>query len=97
MSASQSFYRMFKLKPKTSQGQSVYEIANHQLDIPPLRELLEIVLPENESFEDYRVEHDFALLGRRVFTLNARRMCSLNEDSCLILLAFEDITEDLNR
>jgi two-component system CheB/CheR fusion protein len=92
VSASRAFFRIFKLTPETSQGQSIYEIANRQWDIQPMRELLEHIMVENETFEDYRVEHDFASLGRRIFMLNARRMCSLDEGSCSILLAFEEVT-----
>jgi two-component system CheB/CheR fusion protein len=47
------------------------------------------VLPANEFFEDFEVDHHFPSIGRRVMLLNARRVDHLQ----LILLAIEDITE----
>ncbi len=92
VTASRSFYKTFQTTSAAIEGQSIYTISNQQWDIPQLRELLERVLPENESFENYRVEYDFALLGRRVFSLNARQMYRIEGKSRLILLALEDIT-----
>jgi two-component system CheB/CheR fusion protein len=40
VSASHSFYRVFQMTPETSGGRSIYEIGDHQWDIPELRELL---------------------------------------------------------
>jgi two-component system CheB/CheR fusion protein len=66
----------------------VYEL-NRQWDVPELRRLLSEVLPYNQFFEYYEVEHDFDTIGRRVMLLNARWIDHLQ----LILLAIEDITE----
>ena len=41
---------------------------------PALRKLLEEILPQNTSFDDFEVEHDFAAIGRKVMLLNARRI-----------------------
>ncbi len=67
----------------------VWELGNGQWNIPRLRELLEDVLPANEAFNDYVVEHDFEDIGHRVMVLNARRVDHMK----LILLAIEDQTE----
>ena len=45
--------------------QLIYELGNKQWDIPRLRELLETILPEKTTFDNYEVEHDFASIGTR--------------------------------
>ena len=43
-------------------------------DIPELRELLEGILPQNSTFENFQVEHAFPDVGRKVMLLDARRL-----------------------
>jgi two-component system, chemotaxis family, CheB/CheR fusion protein len=91
-SASRSFYEDFGVKPEETEGRLVYELGNGQWDIPELRTLLEAILPENESFRDFEVTHDFEGLGRRRMLLNARKVRRPGNHSELILLAIEDAT-----
>jgi len=93
ISANRSFYRAFKVTAEETKGQLIYEFGNRQWDIPELRELLEQILPENTKFDDFRVEHEFPALGRRVMLLNARRIYWSGQKTERILLAIEDITE----
>jgi len=93
ISASRSFYQAFKVKPEETEGQFIYDLGNHQWDIPKLRELLEDILPETTSFDNFEVEHDFPDIGKRVMLLNARRIYQKANRTKLILLAIEDITE----
>jgi PAS domain S-box-containing protein len=88
-SANRAFYDTFRVEPAATEGTMVYELGNGQWDIPDLRRLLSEVLPGNEFFEDFEVQHDFPTIGRRVMLLNACRVDHLQ----LILLAIEDITE----
>src|SRR5690606_19195786 len=69
-------------------GRCVYDLGNGQWDLPELRELLDVILPERTTFEGYEVEHAFERVGRRVMRLNARRL----DEHGLILLALEDVT-----
>ncbi len=92
VSANRSFYRTFKITPKETEGQPMYELGNRQWDIPRLRELLEEVLPKNKAFEDFEVEHDYPTIGRRTMLLSARREREASETQ-MILLTIEDITE----
>ena len=91
--ASRSFYRAFHTTPADTEGRFIYELGNGQWDIPPLRKLLDELLPTNGSFDDYLVEHDFPGIGPRIMLLNARRLHDGDNTTKLILLAFEDITE----
>jgi len=89
VTASRSFYRRFRTTPGETVGRRMYELGNGQWDIPALRELLETILPQNESFEGFAVEQEFPAIGRCRMLLNARRFLS-GSTSQLILLAMED-------
>ena len=90
--ASRSFYEFFKVKPEKTVGQLIYDLGNKQWDIPKLRELLETILPEKTTFDDYEVEHEFATIGKRTMLLNARQVERELGKERIILLAIEDIT-----
>ena len=90
---SRSFYDFFKVKPEETMGQLIYDLGNKQWDIPKLRELLETILPDKTTFDNYEVEHDFAGVGRRIMLLNARQIQRVLGKERIILLAIEDITE----
>jgi two-component sensor histidine kinase/PAS domain-containing protein len=85
----QSFYDHFDVSPEDACGRMVYELGNGQWDIPELRTLLENVLPDNNAFDDFEVEHEFERIGRRVMLLNGRRLDHINQ----IVLAIRDVTE----
>jgi len=91
--ASRSFYDFFKVTPQETIGTLIYDLGNHQWDIPKLRELLETILPEKTTFDNYEVEHDFSTIGKRVMLLNARQIERALGKEKIILLAIEDITE----
>ena len=90
---SRSFYEFFKVKPEETVGQLIYDLGNKQWNIPKLRELLETILPQKTTFDNYEVEHDFATIGRRIMLLNARQIERGMGKERIILLAIEDITK----
>ena len=92
LKASRSFYDSFKVKPAETIGTSIYDLGNGQWNIPELRELLEVILPEKTSFDNYKIEHDFTTVGKRILLLNARKIQMDLEKEQVILLAIEDIT-----
>ncbi|MFZ4617165.1 MAG: ATP-binding protein [Rectinemataceae bacterium] len=92
VTASRSFYSVFKVKPEETVGQLIYDLGNKQWDIPKLRELLETILPQKATFDNYEVEHDFANIGQRIMLLNARQIQRIQGKEKIILLAIEDIT-----
>ena len=93
VSVSRSFYEYFKVNPEDTIGQLIYDLGNKQWNIPKLRELLETILPQKTTFDNYEVEHDFATIGRRIMLLNARQIERSMGKEKIILLAIEDITE----
>ena len=90
--ANPAFYRTFQVGPEETEGRPIQELGNGQWNIPALRDMLENVLPNSGNVEDFRVEHDFEQLGRRVMLLNAHRMEGADRPG-RVLLAIEDITE----
>ena len=87
------FYRTFRVQAEETEDRLIYDLGNRQWDIPRLRTLLEEILPQNTALEDFEVEHVFGAIGRKVMLLNARRFTQAGNQSELILLAIEDITE----
>jgi diguanylate cyclase (GGDEF)-like protein/PAS domain S-box-containing protein len=93
VTVSRSFYEFFKVKPEETVGQFIYDLGDKQWDISKLRELLETILPQQTTFDNYEVEHDFVTIGRRTLLLNARQIEQEVGKERIILLAIEDITE----
>src|SRR4030043_1223383 len=93
ISANHSFYDTFKVTPKETTGNLIYNLGNRQWDIPRLRTLLEDILIKNNKFDNYEVEHVFSNIGHKIMLLNARRIIQKEIGSQMILLAIEDITE----
>jgi len=93
--ANRSFYGSFKVTPQETLGKLIYDLGNRQWDIPKLRTLLEEILPKDNKFDDYEVEHVFTGIGHKVMLLNARRIIQKETASQTILLAIEDITDKM--
>ena len=79
VTANRSFYRTFHVSTEETENRLVYELGNRQWDIPALRRLLEDVLPKNQIFQDFEVEHEFPSIGRKIMLLNARRIERFND------------------
>lgn len=62
------------------------------MDVPSLRKLLEQVIPEHTTVEDYEVVHEFLTLGNRTMLVNA---CEIRYENGRkkMLLSIHDITE----
>lgn len=93
VSANKTFYSFFQTNPDETEGEIVYNLGNGQWNIPNLKILLEDILPKNTFFEDFKVEHEFPKIGRRVILLNARRIYTKNNEKPILLLAMEDVTK----
>ncbi|CAA7617948.1 conserved hypothetical protein [Candidatus Terasakiella magnetica] len=80
--ASNSFYRDLKVSPTETRGRSVYTLENNAWDSPALRDLLETVLPHEQSFNGF-------LLNSSKMRLSGRRIVCKTSAKPLILLTFE--------
>lgn len=88
--ANRSFFKMFQVSEKSTKGSFIYDLGNGQWDIPALHKLLNEILPENNSFDNYEIEHTFPVIGHKIMLLNARKF---HKDGENILLAIEDISD----
>ncbi len=93
VSANRRFCRTFGVRSKEIAGMLLYEVGDQQWDIPELRQLLEHVLLEDRSFEDFIMERDFPKLGRKRLVLNGRRVEQEAGLPGLILLTVEEASE----
>lgn len=89
--ANRAFLDCFRVGEGETLGRQVFELGNGAWDIAELRDMLTDLLGEREAVEDYRVEHGFEDLGRRVMLVNARRLDQDGHER--IFLAVSDITE----
>jgi two-component system CheB/CheR fusion protein len=89
LKANQSFYRTFQILPAEVEHRFVYELGEGLWSNPRLRTLLEQALPEKHNLEDFELEYEVPVKGRRILLLNA---CRFERDE-RILLAIEDVTE----
>jgi len=93
LAASRNFYKIFMVSPEATVGHKLYELGNGQWDIAPLRQILIEVLEKQENIEGYEVDHIFPKIGHKVMLLNARKIFFKSQNTKMILLALEDITE----
>jgi len=91
-SANRAFYQTFHVSSEETENRLIYELGNGQWDIPDLRTLLEDIVPMSSVFNDFELEHDFPIIGRRNMLLNARKLRQ-GSHAELLVLAMEDVTE----
>lgn len=91
-SANRYFYGMFKLTKAEVRGHSLYELSDGVWNTPELRELLNDILPQDTTFDGFKVDRKFPGVGRRVLMLNARRLEDVDALAGRILLVMEDVT-----
>ncbi|MDF2461191.1 MAG: response receiver sensor diguanylate cyclase [Candidatus Saccharibacteria bacterium] len=90
--ANASFYTTFRVTREQTEGSRIYDIGNGQWNIDKLRVLLEKIIPDNKSVNDYEVTHNFESIGEKVMLLNAREIIRQDNRQEVILVAIEDIT-----
>lgn len=87
--ASRSFYKKFDLTHENTKGKMFYDLGNGQWNIPALRTLLEQVIPAHTNVEDYEVEHDFQVLGKRIMLVNAHEVRDKKGGQKMLLSIFD--------
>lgn len=91
-SASRSFYETFHATPEVTEGRFLSQLGAGEWDIPGLTARLQDVLAKENVIETLEITRNFPSLGRRVMSLNARRLWCEGTPAALILLAIDDIT-----
>jgi two-component system, chemotaxis family, CheB/CheR fusion protein len=92
ISANRQFYRTFRTTREETENKRIYELADGQWEIPALRDLIERIIPENTSFDDFLIEHEFPATGPKKMLISGRKMQREDSGPELILLAIEDVT-----
>ena len=95
--ANAAFYAFFHAKRASTEGRQLAQLGAGQWDVEELTALLERVLSENVTFQDFRVTYRFPKIGQRTVELNARRVVRGHLGGEFVLLAMEDITDSVAR
>ena len=74
ISANRAFYRAFAVMPEETVGRHLADVGDHRLDVPALRDFLDLFQAEDAVIEDYEIEIELPALGRRVLLLNAEKI-----------------------
>lgn len=90
--ANRSFYRTFGLNPDETAGMQIYDLGERQWNIPKIREMLEVTLPEKLICDNNEVEHTFKNIGRKIMHIHARQIPAESKRTQLILMTIEDVT-----
>jgi PAS domain S-box-containing protein len=93
LTANNAFIKAFGVERDDVVDTGFFDLGNGQWDIPELRALIEGVLPKAAAVVGFEVEHDFPVIGRRTFLVDARRLVHPDNNSSNILVQFEDVTE----
>ena len=93
ISEGRAFYQKFGLSTGETEGKLLFDLGNHEWDIPKLRELLEGILPQKKECDDVEIEFDSKNFGRRTMLFNARWVYEKTDRFPLVLLVIEDVTE----
>jgi two-component system, chemotaxis family, CheB/CheR fusion protein len=89
--ANQSFYNTFQVSEAETEQSSLFALGNGQWNIPQLRSSLTDLLDHQVQIQNLEIEHYFEQIGQKTMLLNA---CKLRrDDSLMLLLSIEDITE----
>jgi len=96
VAANDQFYDFFKILRSETENFHIYDIANGQLDIEPIKILLEEIVPRQIFHKDFEIDQEFQMIGRKIILLNARQIYGIGKKVFpqLILLAMEDITRE---
>jgi two-component system CheB/CheR fusion protein len=90
--ATEGFYKKFSLTEKETEGKILFELLNGYWNIPDLKNYLERITDENNSFTDFEITQTFPSIGWRTMIVNGRRLERVDGNKT-ILVAIEDVTD----
>ncbi|MFW9260047.1 chemotaxis protein CheB [Nostoc sp. CALU 546] len=90
--ANRSFYETFQVSPSETAQSLIFELGNGQWNLPELRSLLEEILANDTSINNWEVEHSFERIGEKTMLLNGWKIIEQGEAQ-MILLTIEDISD----
>ncbi len=84
------FTRSFALTAENVLHRRIFDLGGGTWNAPALQRLLVDILPLQGRVLDFRVDHDFAALGRRRLRVNACRIPGFEPSASLVIVAFTD-------
>jgi len=85
-SANHAFYDFFAAKKESTEGRSLFSLAEGRWDIPELQKLLQEVIPEKKQVHDYEVQCEIPDKGKQTLRLNARQIATEVSSPCILLV-----------
>ena len=85
-----AFTRSFALSTESVLHRRIFDLGGGTWNIPALHRLLVEILPLQGRVLDFRVDHDFAALGRRRLRVNACRIAGFEPSASLVIVALTD-------
>ena len=90
--ANNAFYKTFKLRQDSTEGNFVYDLGESSWDIPVLRDELNNILSKKINFKEFELTHTFKGLGEMILDVHAYRLVNeINAKETLLLLAFNNV------
>jgi len=94
--ANRSFYETFQVSEAETIHTLLFELGSGQWNIPRLRSMLNGILADELSVQDFEVNHDFEQIGHKNILLNACKLYR-EDNTTIILLVMSDITDRMAR
>jgi two-component system, chemotaxis family, CheB/CheR fusion protein len=90
--ANRAFCETFQVSQLETARSTIFELGNGQWNIPGLRSILEDIVTNNHTLQNFEVTHLFEKIGQKTMLLNGWKIIE-GGDIPRILLSIEDITE----
>jgi two-component system CheB/CheR fusion protein len=91
--ANSSFYKTFRIEPKEIEQISIWDIRNHEWDIPEFKQAAEKVISNGLSINDLEISGEFSKIGTKILKMNVSRIVSVGGKDKMILVTMDDVTE----
>lgn len=90
--ANTAFYNAFKTVSSETLGKKFNLLSGKLWDLPELNLLINNVIKNKQSFEDYRVEKHYPNVGLKVYLVNGREIHRKGKGTGLILISIIDVS-----
>jgi two-component system CheB/CheR fusion protein len=84
------FLELFRVDAKDTIGNLLSNLGSGQWAHPKLRGAIDATLDNGSTFRDFRIEHDFEGIGRRVMGVSGSRVLGLGHEEKVVLLSIEE-------
>ena len=93
LQANEAFHDAFKTTSKDVESKLIYELHDGAWDFAALKNLLEAALPEKNRIDNYPIQVELPIVGRKSLIINARRLHQRSRGTQLTMLAFSDVLD----